>query len=288
MSTSIFAETFDCGIVSTRTSFVKNNEYKLKLFHLGKIKQIIALAPGKHKLSAKIIYEKSNFSDSQNTFELINHEKTSKLIDFNIDVKKNQVYYIVAKTNDKPKNKSSASFEIIINKQKTKECDSNEIVQPTEGSLNADNTIPENLQYRLDLVMNDLQSYFSLKDQPSKTITLAKDERLSKILGIVTETKPTSTSGIKVLAITQFSTAAKIGLLPGDIILRVNEVLLANNETIDKKDQSMLSLFKHTLTTLTKGENLTVEVRRHQNTMQLKSNYNDLSLPPYRLTIQIN
>ena len=100
---SIFANTTDCATVSTRTSFLKNNEYSLMLLNRGTVKSTIYLTPGIHKLSAKIKYNKKDRSNNPNTYTFVNEQEISELIRFNIDVKENTMYQVVATTKDKHK-----------------------------------------------------------------------------------------------------------------------------------------------------------------------------------------
>ncbi|NQZ90115.1 MAG: PDZ domain-containing protein [Colwellia sp.] len=285
-----FAKSNDCAIVSTRVTFLEKNEYKLKLFHLGKVKSVISLSPGRHKLSAQVMYTKNNATVNHNTLELINNEDVSAQIIFEIDVKKNTTYQIVAKTKGKHNRKSNRSFKISIKKEIAQHCESDKqsIVMNEPQEDNHSNTIPENLQYRLDLVMMDIKEYLSSNNLNNKGVTIAKEQRMMNTIGIVPNSKTPVTKGINILAITPFSTAAKIGLKPDDTILSINGIDL----TLDHKKQgnklSTLAIFKNVLVKLSENESVKIEVIRKDKKLILMSNYKALSLPSYQLKMTVN
>lgn len=287
---TIFASTIDCATVSTRTTYLKNNEYGLVLYHLGTIKPSILLTPGVHKLSAKIKYDKTEGSNNPNTYVFINDEEFSELINFEIDVKKNTMYQIVATTDDKHNRKSDSSYEITIRKEIAKNCEYDKKSQNIK-KLNKhtdNNTIPENLQYRLDLVMMDLKAYLNNKNLINKSIYVEKKQHIINTIGIVTNRNTPVTKGISILAITPFSIAAKLGLKPHDTILSINEIDLTLDNNIQTKNLSVLSQFKDTLINLSENENVKIKIIRENQKIILLSNYKELSLPSYQLKIMMN
>ena len=153
---------------------------------------------------------------------------------------------------------------------------------------NHSNTIPENLQYRLDLVMMDIKAYLGTKPLNNKGVTIAKEQRMMNTIGIVPNNKTPVTKGINILAVTPFSSAAKIGLKPDDTILSINGIDL----TLDHKKQgnklSTLAIFKNTLVSLSQNESVKIEVIRQDKKLILMSNYKVLSLPTYQLKMTVN
>ncbi len=285
-----FAKSNDCATVSTRVTFLEKNEYKLKLFYLGKVKSVISLSPGRHKLSAQVMFTKNNATVNHNTLELINNEDISAQIIFEIDVKKNTSYQIVAKTEAKHNRKSNRSFKISIKKEIAQPCESDK--QSTEMKKskenNHSNTIPENLQYRLDLVMMDIKAYLGNKPLNNKGVTVAKEQRMMNTIGIVSNNKTPVTKGINILAITPFSTAAKIGLKPDDTILSINGIDLTFDHKKQGDKSSTLALFKNTLVSLSENESVKIEIMRKDKKLVLMSSYDALSLPSYQLKMTLN
>lgn len=287
---AVFANTGDCATVSTRTTFLKKNEYRVKLYHLGKMKSAVLLTPGRHKLSAQIIHNKNNISDDQNTFTFTNNQKASALINFDIDVKKNIMYQIIAKAEGKKNSRLNNSFEISIKKEIAKSCEYDKKLKTLEESNNSEhsNSIPENLQYRLDLVMMDLKAHLRSKNQINKTYVIEQKQRFIKTIGLVSNKKTSVKKGINILAITPFSIAAKIGLKPEDTILSINGIDLTLDIPPLDTNLSKLSQFKDTLINLSEDDNVEIEVIRDNKNMMLGSDYKTLSLPSYQLKIKMN
>jgi len=285
-----FANPIDCATVSTKANFLKNNEYRLKLFHSGEIKSAISLTPGRHKLSAQIIFDKINRFDDQNTFTFIKKHNVSEIINFDLDVKKNTIYYIIAKAEGRNNKKLNNSFEILVKKEAPQLCKSDKqpkVVKDTKRT-SQDNTIPENLQYRLDLVMMDIKAFLHNSNQRNKTVTIEGEERIINILGIVTNRKASFKNGINILAITPFSIAAKIGLKPNDTILAINGLDLTFNNKQLNKNLPILTLFKNTLVNLSEDEKVNIEIMRENKKTSLLSDYKELALPTYQLKIMMN
>jgi C-terminal processing protease CtpA/Prc len=290
VSPTTSAKANDCGTVSTRVTFLEKNEYKLKLFYLGKEKSTIILTPGLHKLSAQVMYTKKNASGNHNTLELINNEDLSARISFEIEVKKNTTYQIVAKTKSKHNRKSDRSFKISIKKEIFQNCHYDKQSTIMNVAINSDHsrTIPENLQYRLDLVMMDIKAYLESENLKDNTIMIEKNQRMMNTIGIVTNKRTHVTQGINILAITPFSIAARASLEPNDTILSINGIDLTFDHKTQDNKLSALTLFKNTLVNLSKNESVKIEVMRKDKKHLLVSDYKDLSLPSYQLKIQMN
>jgi len=285
-----FAKSNDCATVSTRVTFLEKNEYKLKLFYLGKVKSVISLSPGRHKLSAKVIYNKQNTTGEQSTYTLITNEEVSTLIDFEIDVQKNTMYQIIASTEERNNRKSSDSIKISIKKEFAKTCDYNEgtLAVKKPNKLNASNMIPDKLQYRLDLVMMDLTAYLQTQNLINKAVIIEKKTRILNTIGIVTNKRTPLINGINVLAITPYSLAAKIGLKPDDTILVINDIDLTIKNEQQGTPTSILAIFKKTIVNLSEDEKVIIEVIRNHKRIILKSDYKALSLPSYQVKIKTN
>ena len=285
-----FAKSNDCATVSTRTTFIKNNEFRLKLLYLGKVKSTVFLAPGRHKLSAKVIYNKSNTAGEQSTYTLITNEEVSTLINFEIDVQKNTMYQIIASTEEKNNRKASDSFKISIKKEFAKPCDYNKgtLAVKKPNKLNESNKIPEKLQYRLDLVMMDLKAYLQTQNIINKAVIIENKTRIINTIGIVTNKRTPLKNGINVLAITPYSLAAKIGLKPDDTILVINDIDLTIKNELQGTPTSILTIFKKTIVNLSEEEKVIVEVIRNHKRIILKSDYKALSLPSYQVKIKTN
>jgi len=285
-----FAKAVDCATVSTRVTFLKNNEYRLKIFYLGKMRSNISLAPGLHKLRAQVIYDKTDASDNENTFEVIKDEGASSLINFDIEVKKNIAYQIIASTKEKHNKKLNRTFEILIRKEITKPCKYN-LEQQAKTKRDKNNhsyMLPENLQYRLDLVMMDLKAHLLNTKLINRAVTIEKNQRIINTIGIVTNNNRLVTKGINILAITPYSLAEKIGLKPNDTILGINGMDFSVDSVLENTGGSVLSLFKSILVNLPEGENVKIEVMRDNKKITLLSNYKELSLPAYQVQMTIN
>jgi len=285
-----FANPIDCATVSTKANFLKNNEYRLKLFHSGELKSSILLAPGRHKLSAQIIFDKINRFDDQNTFTFIKKHNVSEMINFDLNVEKNTIYYIIAKAEGRNNKKFNNSFEISVRKETPQLCESDQQPKVAKDTkkIAKDNAIPENLQYRLDLVMMDIKAFLHSSNQINKTVTIERDQRIINTLGIVTNRKASFKNGINILAITPFSIAAKIGLKPNDTILTINGLDLTFNNKQLNKNLPILTLFKNTLVNLSEDEKVSIEIMRDDKKISLHSDYKELSLPTYQLKIMMN
>jgi hypothetical protein len=282
--------TSDCATMSTKATFLKSNEYRIRLFHLGKVKSIISLAPGRHKLSAQVLHKQTNILDDQYTIELVKNNDASAMINFELDVKKNTLYRIIATTKGNHNRKSNRAFEISIKKELSKLCENDKQTEHQEVPINNThiNTIPETLQYRLDLVMMDLKAYFRSKNLINKTVTIKTKPRIINTIGIVTNKETPVTEGINILAITPFSIAAKMGLRPDDTILNINGVDLASDNRIQNKGLSILTRFKNTIVNLSEDESVKIQVLRKNKKVILHSDYKELSLPSYKLKIMMN
>jgi C-terminal processing protease CtpA/Prc len=287
---SVFANPIDCATVSTRTTFTKNYEYNLHLYHLGNKVNTILLTPGIHQLNAQVRYNKSNTSGDNNAFNLIANEEVSEMIKFELNIKKNTAYQIVAKTKDKHYRKTNSLFAISIKKEVAKYCDydkqSTLLGNPNKN--NYSDTIPENLQYRLDLVMLDFKAYLDNKNIINEDITIEKKTRMINTIGIVVNKNRSIQQGINILAVTPLSSAAKIGLKPNDTILSINGIDLTFDHKKQDNKLSTLTLFKNTLINLSKNEIVNIEVIRKEKNIILMSNYKELSLPSYQLKIKMN
>jgi hypothetical protein len=284
---TIFASNIDCGTVSTRTSYLKNNEYSLLLYHLGTVKPSILLTPGIHKLNTKIKFDKTADSNNPNTYTFNNDIELSELISFEIDVKKNTMYQIVATTSGNHNIKSNNTYEIIIKKEIPKNCEHNK----TNTKINKHNDnkeIPANLQYRLDLVIMDLKSYLEEKNIINESITVENKKHIINTIGIVTNKNRQDKNGISILAITPYSIAAKLGLKPYDEILSINEIDLTAGNKLHNKDLSAISQFKKALINLSEDDKVKIEIIRVNKKMILLSSYKELSLPSYQLKIMMN
>ncbi len=289
ISTPLFALADVCGVVSTRTMFLKNNEYRLMLLDLGKTKSTLTLAPGRHKLSAKVIYMPSDMSSDQNTIKIVENVRTITPIHFDIVVKANTVHQIVARSKAKYNTSGAPSFRVVVKKSVDKQCGVGKAKVASANNVNAgdSDSVPENLQYRLDLVLKDLKNHLLSKGVTNQTVKIVREERIIDRLGIVTDIKSGSISGIKVLAITPLSIAAKAGLLPKDVILQVNGSSSLPSSDNHEKDTLSLTKFKNKLANLARNEDLYIEVLRDKKKVQLISSYEELSIPSYMLNIQM-
>jgi C-terminal processing protease CtpA/Prc len=287
VSPSLLADTLGCGTVSTRSTFLKNNEYRIKLYYLGETKSTTLLKPGLHQLIAKVIYNKKGNVGDESTY-IFGNDALSQPISFEIDVKKNTMYQIVATTEDRHNRKADTVFEISIKKESNKYCEFEKTPKVIENIDKNSNTIPENLQYRLDLVVMDLKDYLQRKNPTEKNINIDKKQRIINTIGIVTSKNKSKQMGINILAITPFSIAAKLGLKPEDTILSINGMDLTLDNKLQSSNASVVTVFKNILVNLSENENVEIEIMRKNKKTILRSSYKELSLPSYHLKIMMN
>lgn len=286
-----------CGLISTKTLYLHQNEYELKFKgNDGIINHYKVLSPGTHKLRAYIIGQGGR-SNSNMTINIgINNIKpTSRVIDFYINIEPNKKYQLVAEKIANPKPGGPASkFTIKIKNIMAQECDPKKIKEnETEAENVGDeeylsqtnlSTLPDNLTYRLGLITKEIKDYFLSQNIKADIISLSQPKRVSDNVGIITNINDNETKGINVISVSPYSIASLLGVKKGDIILSINNQNLAN---IKIKTQA-IQILKNNISNFSDDNDLSVIVQRASKEVSLKIPYSGINIPSYKLQIELN
>lgn len=285
-----------CGIVSTNTLYLQQNEYGL-LFKgdNGFAQTYKKLSPGTHKLSAYITGQGGRGNSNMTINIGINKVMpTSRVVEFYINVEANNKYLIIAEKVPNPKKEGSVNkFIVKIKKQSTKQCNAQELVEDNIETTHTSNmapeqnhvsTLPKNLTYRIGLLTKEIRDYFATKGIYSDVISLSQPNRVSTNIGIITDINDNETKGIKVLSVSPYSIAAELGVESNDIITRVNQTDLTS---LSEKKLSVKAL-KQAISNVAVDQNLTVNVNRKGISKTLSTSYDAINIPAYKLQIEIN
>lgn len=288
---NVNAETVSCGTVTNKALFLKKNEYKLILSdgegrYLNK-NTVRVLPKGKHSLKARIIINSMNVYVNP-SFNNFSDNQLSEPVEFSLVVNANVNYQLVAMKTGSSNNGQKQTFKIVIKKMSDKECEFDD----TRTSLKAKNSfvdsqLPAELQYRLNLVMKDISQHLQKKSINNEEVIYEYPKQVITTLGIVVDSKQSSKHGIKVLAITPFSLASKIGLLPKDNIISINGNKFLPNESNKKPVEDNIKRFKTALTNVVNDETFTINVHRDDKIKELIIRVEDITLPSYRVSIDV-
>jgi len=287
---NVEANEVSCGTVTNKVLFLKKNEHKLILSdgdgrYLNKNTERV-LTVGKHSLKARIIVDSMNVYINP-SFNNFSDNQLSDPVEFSLTVKANVNYQLVAKKTGSSNNDQKRTFEIVIKKMSDRECEIDDTtIFSKDKSSSADNQLPAELQYRLNLVMKDISHHLQKMNISNKEVAYQYPKQVITTLGIVVDSKQPSKQGIKVLAITPFSLASKIGLLPKDIIISINENNLVPNEG-NKPVTDNISTFKAALADAVNDEALVIKVHRNEKIEKLLVSVKDITLPSYRVSIDV-
>jgi len=285
------AEVISCGLVTNKVIFLKKDEYKLILadengrFLNKNTKRVLPSGP--QKLMAKIVVNNSSTYVNPN-LNNFNADQFSEPIEFTLNVKANTHYQLVAMKTASENQDKKRTFQIVIKKETTKVCQSNTLSKKMKDRFAQSTKLPSELQYRLDLVMKDIKQYLQQQESTKKTVVFDYSRQVITTLGAVVETKKPSKKGIKVLAITPFSLAAKIGILPNDIIVSLNQQEFSSSNSDMEEVAKNVKIFKAALSNVLNDETFVIEVYRNNILQELIVNVKDVTLPSYRLSIQVN
>jgi len=270
-----------CSIISTGVTFLKNDEYKLLLQvpneegdgHNSVIRKKYPI--GRNKIVAAVLLDKSQWKETVVGFELSDHQRTRvELLTFELDLRPNFVYYLVA-AKRKDKGDKISFFDIKLRKKVAHNCSLNDSTLPTE--------IPAKLQYRLDLVMKDINQYFQKQGMADNEITIEQPKRLTQKFGIVVGTEYKKELGINILAITPSSIASQIGLLSGDYIVSINNISLTNLE-----EENPNATLKENINKLSLNQDVTMGIIRNGESKTLTVQFQDFLLPPYSIKFKVH
>lgn len=270
-----------CGVIDTRMLYLQPNEFAIALNHPIDKKdwsvRTAALTPGKHKLSAHIVGQ-GNRSNTAMTIHMGDTKRPSSVIVFELDVKADTTYRIVAKK-DRTENAPS-EYRIEIKSEKQRECNKKPLYR-LDVLTESMTELPRSLQYRLDLVTREVVDYVKKSGFTGNNFTLSQDSRMTKNLGLIVNSKATGDNGLNIVAISPSSLAERIGLRAGDYIYEINDVVLAK---IDEESRA-INIFKNRLYSMQPGDELVMEVVRKGKAITLTSKFSDLELPAYKLNL---
>lgn len=288
---NVDAKNVSCGTVTNKAIFLKKNEYKLILSddegrYLNKNTERV-FPIGKHHLKAKIIVNSMNTYVNP-SFNNFSENQLSEPFEFTLTVNANVNYQLVAMKTGSLNNDQKQMFEIVIKKASDKNCefDKSEMNTKINDSI-AGKQLPEELQYRLNLVMKDISQHLQKQNFENEEITYDYPKQVITTLGIVVDSKQPAKQGIKVLAITPFSLASKVGLFPKDIIVSVNGQKLMTSVSSEKNVADNIKKFKAALADVINDETFVIKVYRNEELKKLTIRVEDIILPSYRVSLNV-
>jgi len=317
-SQASFAELSNCALVSTKTLFLKKNEFNVLLkfgpniendgYYSWNYNKRMVLAPGKHHIKAKAIGPGHRGNSEMALREGILDSKGKGSFEFELDFEAGYIYRLVAQEIKSTSKNDESSFEIKVKSKKPQECfhKQEEIIPLTPSidlyrgsSSNEESkvassdkaiTIPADLQYRLDLLTKDLHAFYKAKGMKHSTVSIKQQRRITNKFGIVTDTKSKTEKGILVVAVSPFSLAAQIGISAGDQIigLMVNDVNRNQDDFNSKGQIAAIAALKLHMNNLMPEDSILFRIKRDGKLQELTASYETISLPAYQLNMQLN
>ena len=288
LAPSVFAAQ-NCGVVSTKVLSLKKDEYQLVVTNVGKkaqrIDSQVAMKPGKHRLVVMAVKRAARFNSHINDIEYADFQQLSEPFSFELDVKADKFYRLVAYVEDRAVTASKRRFGVKVVNELDKPCDAINVLEHTLDVANrVDLKLPNNLQYRLSLLMKDLRAHYRQQGLGEQSIELVGKGGIVDVLGIVIDYQVPAQYGLKVLAVTPASAADNIGLKPGDIIVSVNELSFKQS---DMNHQQMVQAFKLMFKHLTVDKPAVIKVDRKGEAMIVNAHYEQVSIPAYKIQLNL-
>jgi hypothetical protein len=298
--------------------FLKKNEFEVLLKFGANIEheglaswsynKRIMLEPGKHRIKAKAIGPGHRGNSEMALREGILDSKAKGIFEFELDFEAGYLYRLVAQEIKSPTKDGQSSFSIKVKSKKPQYCSHNQSdlisVYPSENINQANKnvgqnnvkdstkliSIPAELQYRLDLLTKDLHAFYKSQDTSLNQVSLTKGQRITKKLGIVTDTQNKVKQGILVVAVSPMSLAAQIGILAGDqiIALKINDVDREQEEYETLKQLTAIVTLKRYMDNLMPEGHILFKIRRDNKLKNLTASYDTMSLPAYQLELRLN
>jgi hypothetical protein len=317
-SQASYAQLSNCSVVSTKTLFLKKDEFNVLLkfgpnianegYYSWIYNKRMMLAPGKHRIKAKAIGQGHRGNSEMTLREGILDSKGKGAFEFELDFEAGYIYRLVAQEIKSSTSDGQSSFKIKVKSKKPQECFHKEKdIIPVHPSVNIDegtekigkhkslssdefNDLPADLQYRLDLLTKDLRGFYKRKGIEDKTVSLVQKRRVSNKLGIVTDSKSKIEKGILVVAVSPFSFAAQIGISAGDQIvgLKINGVNRNKDEFESNGQISAIAALKLNLNNLMPEDSILFKIRRAGKLQNLEASYESISLPAFQLNVELN
>jgi hypothetical protein len=310
-SQTSFAAVSNCGIVSTKMLFLKNNEFEVRLksqiknnsekteYTSWNLSKRLILAPGKHLFKARTIGAGHRGNSEMTVRGGIFDSQMHRSIEFELDIEKGYVYRLVAQEIKSSAKDRGDNFRIKIKSMKPQECIHKQVdiipaippVKLSEGVtiIDPEIALPSALQYRLDLLTKDLHTHYKEQDESLRTVSLIQEQKMTRQFGIVTETKSKIKQGISVVAVSPFSLAARIGILAGDQIigLNINNVSRSQEQFESDGQVTAIAALKYNLDNLAPKDNIIFRIKRENEFQELSVSYEEISLPAYQLDVYV-
>lgn len=280
-----------CGVVSTNVMTTNPNEYRVVITNGGKktaaLHKGVAVSPGKHEFSLIVVSKNRNAQYKQNEIAFSDYAQLSDEIYFELDVKADHVYRLVAKVVEPAVNPRYQKYEIVVAHQGEKPCEREEVLPRLTNIISLKpQALPEQLEYRLNLVMKDLQQFYRSSGVKQKQVNISRKPQIIDVLGVVLDQQFDSDKGLKVLAVTPASSAANIGLQPNDVIIRINQLDLIELGGRSTR-QELAHALKLAINKVTLEKEAAVTLKRNGELIRLAIRYQDITLPGYQLQLQL-
>ena len=291
-----------CGTVSTKVLTLKQDEYRVIIVNAGKkakrIDSQVSFKSGKHRLVMMAVKRAARFNSHINDIDYADFQQLSEPFSYELDVKPNKFYRLVAYVEDKAVSAVKRRYGVKVINELDKSCDANDVIEQTSDMAGkADLTLPSHLQYRLSLLMKDIKAHYlkngvqtgRQKVEHSQggsehSIELVGHGGIIDVLGIVIDYQVPAKYGLKVLAVTPASAADNIGLKPGDVIVSVNELSFKQS---DMDHQQMVQAFKLMFKHLTVDKPAAIRVDRDGEAMTVNAYYEQVSIPEYKIQLNL-
>lgn len=237
------------------------------------------LAPGVHSLIIQewpiTMYRKVRRDNNVKNFK----GNTDVFIHFvQLNVEKNNFYKFKV-VGEKDKNR-----KVMLNSRQPKNCSADEadiLTAKKDPKVNKENEgfqIPDNLEYRLRLLMNKLSTYHQ---DGSKTLGLKNiiPTRLNSIFGVFLDLDyVNSGKGLRVLSVSPYSLASRIKIYSGDIIVGLGRY------KIKQSNKTPFQQFEEYLSSLYFGEKIIIKVIRNGKKTTLRGEYLPSIIPETKYT----
>ncbi len=309
-----------CAKISTVVNFTKKNQRNLGLVtHNGKklnvpsqritsnqqkgllasVPMVIALEPGYHEFS--VIQSKSRntskISTKNREISPLDDESTTRsslLSDvnfsrteyyFGIEVLPNKIYKLVLQET-KPKTLAFGKrFHVVVASIKDTQCDSNNIrnALPRDKIVNHTKKLPKALQFRLDVLSKDIQTYYKQFDIEDPSLDFFFPARKEENFGTVIAMDEQPSQGLRLLAVAPVTTASMLGLQHSDKIVSINEKSLTDEESIAEA----FKVFQEEIFNAEAGDAINLEIIRDGKTMKLTADYSLITLPEVKLSLKL-
>ena len=278
-----------CGVISSKVLSLAKDEYRVIITNVGKPAQRIdgqvAMKPGRHRFKVLVVSSGTPTNNSETTLQYAGSQWLSDTLEFELDVKADMVYRLIAKVEDKAVAPRKRRYEVVVRNEVAKRCDEREVLSHTFDVKKSDlELLPPQLQYRLSLLMKDIGEYYRKQGVAVDEIELTGKGGIIDVLGIVIDYQAPVQAGLKVLAVTPTSAAATIGLKPDDVIIKANELsFVRSNMTHQQMAQALKLMFKH----LSADKSGHIEVERGGQVIDLPVYFKQVSLPKYYIQLQL-